>query len=150
MLGSRITMARMKITSSDLDATSLRELKKSPMTGMRDAIGRPSRRPWKASIIRPPRIAVWPLPTLSTLSISRVCVTGMTLGRARSRFGFGSFTVSMMRVTVGRTFSVTMSPSLICGVTFMMNPTGTTFCVVVKLVTPGALLLMTVSALMVK
>ena len=42
-----------------------------------------------------------------------------------------------------------MSPSLICGVTFMMKPIGTTFCVVVKVVVE-VVWLVTVSALMVK
>src|SRR5207244_13081805 len=89
-------------------------------------------------------------PTLSTLSISRVCVTGIRLVTfAAASVGLGSGTLSMIRVTVGRMLSVTMSPSLICGVTFMMNPMGTTFCVVVKVVV-DVVWLVTVSALIVK
>ncbi|MNC99702.1 hypothetical protein D3C83_180730 [compost metagenome] len=62
----------------------------------------------------------------------------ITLTRARS--GLGSFTKRRMRDTVGRTLSTTTSASLICGVTFMTKPTGTTFWVVVK-ATIGAELL---------
>jgi len=63
--------------------------------------------------------------------------------------GFGSCTEPMMLVMVGRTFRMTMSLSLICAVRFMISPTGTTFCVVVKVVVE-VLALVLVSALIVK
>src|SRR5687767_9880189 len=51
--------------------------------------------------------------------------------------GFGSRTESIWLVTVGRTLSTTMSFSLICGVTFMTKPTGTSCGVV--LMTAGVM-----------
>ena len=106
---------------------------------MRETFGRPSRWPTKLSSMRPPRIAVWPLATRRTLSISRVRVSGMRLsidvpGIVPRSDGIRILHVPMMLVMVGRTFSVTTSLSLIWAVRFMMSPTGTTFCVVVKVV----------------
>src|SRR4051812_38980351 len=48
--------------------------------------------------------------------------------------GLGSLTKLMMRETLGLTLRSTVSVSLICGVTFMTKPTGTTLGVVVNTV----------------
>src|SRR3954468_480834 len=99
------------------------------------------------SWISPPRTAIWPLLIFIIDSISRVCTSGirLTIGwqaaaavgeapQGLASEGFGSLTKLMMRETLGLTLRSTVSLSLICGVTFMTKPTGTTFGVVVNAV----------------
>ncbi len=75
------------------------------------------------SSINPPRTAIWPLLTLISDSISRMrnCGTGLGIISA----GLGSLTNRISRVVEGFTLSRIVSSLLICGVTFITNPTGT-------------------------
>src|SRR5439155_5404004 len=123
MLASLTTRGRRKTTSSVLVLLRLRELKSEPMNGMELMIGIVSSMSLIESSINPPSTAIWPLLTLISDSISRMRNCGTWLGTVRS--GFGSFTNRMKRVVEGFTLSRIVSLSLICGVTFITNPTGT-------------------------
>src|SRR6267142_4611848 len=69
-----------------------------------------------------------------SISRMRSCGTWLTTPAVASA-GFGSLTNLTRRVVVGLTFNRIVSSSLICGVTFMMKPTGTVTGVVLVAVT---------------
>jgi len=126
MLASLTTIGRRKTTSSVLALLRLRELKSEPMNGMALMIGIVSSMSLTESSINPPSTAIWPLLTLMSDSISRMrsCGTGFWTP-ALNRSGLGSLTNRIRRVVEGFTLSRIVSSPLICGVTFITNPTGT-------------------------
>src|SRR5215831_2325161 len=131
MLASFTTTGRKKTTSSVFVFWRLRELKSEPRRGMLLTIGIVSSMSLTESSIRPPSTAIWPLFTLMSDSISRIrsCGTRFWTGWFWNA-GLGSAMNLTRRVVVGLTFSRMVSSSLICGVTFMTNPTGTVIGVV--------------------
>src|SRR6267378_1124808 len=124
MLASFTTIGRRNMTSSVFVLLRLRELKSEPRMGMLLMIGIVSSTSLIESSISPPSTAIWPLLTLISDSISRMRSCGIWLGVPVSA-GLGSFTNLTRRVVVGLTFRRIVSSSLIWGVTFITNPTGT-------------------------
>src|SRR5215831_19172684 len=131
MLASLMTIGRRKTTSSVLVLLRFRELKMEPMIGMLLRIGTVSSTSLIESSIRPPSTAICPLFTLIRDSISRMRSCGTRFGVFGGIAGLGSVTNLISRVVDGLTLSRMVSSSLIWGVTFITNPTGTVTGVVV-------------------
>src|SRR5215831_3312407 len=125
MLASLTTIGRRKTTNSVLVLLRLREEKSEPRIGMLLRIGTVSSTSLTESSIRPPRTAMSPLFTLISDSISRMRSWGTRLGVEAGSDGLGSCTNLIKRVVDGLTLSRMVLSSLICGVTFITNPTGT-------------------------
>ena len=142
-----ITVARKKMTNSDLLTASLRMLNNSlhaPVLAGLPAPGTVLRTSEVLSCINPPSTAVWPLTSCNTDSISRVWICGTGLVRhlpalaaamaTLQRLGLGSLEKPLRRVMVGRTDSETWPLSLTCGVMLMTMPMGTVSAEVLKVV----------------
>src|SRR6266850_485292 len=133
MLGSWITVARRKITSSVFVLRSLRFAKRSPMIGMLRMPGMLASVFCTTSCIRPASTPSCPLCRRRIESNSRVSNTGMMFSvPAALSAGFGSEAVETWRRIVGRTFSTTESVLLICGSTAIMKPSAAMLGVVVN------------------